>query len=72
MYVEDVLKQLGVEGKVEASDVSTAKSANADLILCSPHLAGNLSGSTAPVRTVQNFVNREEIRQVLLDFLGGR
>lgn len=70
MFVEDVLREMGVSADVQAADVATAKSLHADLILVSPHLAGNLSGSQGPVRAVKNFVNKAEIREVLKEFLG--
>lgn len=71
MYVEDVLKELGINAEVQTSDVATAKSTPSDLILVSPHLAGNLSGSAAPVRPIKSFTNKEEIREVLKEFTGG-
>lgn len=70
MYVEDVLRELGVAADVQTADVATAKSTPSDLILVSPHLAGNLSGSGAPVRPIKNFTNKAEIKEALLAFLG--
>lgn len=70
MYVEDVLKELGLNAEVQVADVATAKSTPADLILVSPHLAGNLSGTEAPVCPIKNFTSKAEIKEALQDFMG--
>jgi len=72
MYTEDVLKELGIEAKVEASDATQARGAHADLILTSPALVEVCSGGRAPVKAIKSFINKEEIRSVLLEFLQER
>lgn len=72
MYVEDVVKELGLKAEVQVADVATAKSTPCDLILTAPHLAPNLESSAVPVRSVKNFVNKAEIRKILEEFVGGR
>ncbi len=70
MYVEDVLREMKLDARVETADVATAKSTPCDLILVSPHLAVNLSGSEVPVRSVHRFTDKNELRQILEEFKG--
>lgn len=72
MYVEDVVKEIGIKAEVQVADVASAKSTPCDLILTAPHLMPNLESSAVPVRAVKNFVNKVEIRQILEEFLRGR
>jgi len=69
MYTEDVLKVLGVEARVQALDASQAKGSRADLILTSPALVDVCSGGKAEVVAIKSFVNKDEIRAVLVEFL---
>ncbi len=72
MYTEDVLKELGLEANVEASDATQARGARADLILTSPALVEVCSGDNAPVKAIKSFVNKAEIRAALEEFLSER
>ena len=72
MYVEDVVKEIGVKAEVQVADVATAKSTPCDLILTASHLMPHLESSAVPVRAVKSFVNKAEIRQILEEFLRGR
>lgn len=72
MHTEDVLKEMGVEAKVEAIDASQARGARADLILTSPALVETCSGGQAEVRAIKSFLDKAEIRRVLEDFLAQR
>ncbi len=72
MYTEDVLKELGIDARVEASDATQAKGARADLILTSPALVEHCTGGTAVVKAIKSFVNKAEIRSVLQEFMNER
>jgi PTS system ascorbate-specific IIB component len=72
MNTEDVLKELNIEAKVEAIDASQARGIRADLILTSPALVETCSGGKAEVRAINSFVNKDEIRQVLQEFVASR
>ncbi|MBM3138363.1 MAG: PTS sugar transporter subunit IIB [Chloroflexi bacterium] len=72
MYTEDVLQVLGVDARVQALDASQARGAKADLILTSPALVEVCSGGKAEVRVIKSFVNKEEIRSVLVSFLSSK
>jgi len=69
MYTEDVLEILGVEARVQALDASQAKGSRADLILTSPALVDVCSGGKAEVKAIKSFVDKDEIRTVLVEFL---
>ena len=69
MNTEDVLRQLGIKGQVEASDVTSAVGARADLILASPLLVKNLSSAKAPVLPIKNYLDKSEIKAALQEFL---
>ncbi|HJW91704.1 MAG TPA: PTS sugar transporter subunit IIB [Anaerolineales bacterium] len=72
MYTEDVLQELGIDAKVEASDATQARGARADLILTSSALVEVCSGGNAQVRAIKSFVNKAEIRAVLEAFMKER
>lgn len=69
MNTEDVLKEMGVEARVEAQDANQARGARVDLILTSPPLVKTCSGGRAEVRAIKSFINKDEIRSVLVEFL---
>jgi PTS system ascorbate-specific IIB component len=69
MYTEDVLKEMGIDARVEASDATQARGARADLILTSPALFELCSGGNAVVKVIKSFVNKNEIRSALLEFM---
>ncbi|MGE5485755.1 MAG: PTS sugar transporter subunit IIB [Ignavibacteriales bacterium] len=72
MYVEDVLTEMKLKARVEATDVSTAKGAGADIVMASPSLVGVLAGAAPAVIPVRDFTNRQEIRARLEEYLAGR
>ncbi|NPV72100.1 MAG: PTS sugar transporter subunit IIB [Firmicutes bacterium] len=72
MYVEDVLAELRIKAKVEATDVSTAKGAGADIVMASPSLVGVLAGAAPAVIPIRDFTDRQEIKARLNEYLAGR
>lgn len=65
--VEQVASDLGMDVTVTTSDAGSAKgTANmSDLVLTSPQLAAELEGTTTPVETVKNFMDKDEIKGIL-------
>ena len=61
MNVESILKDNGVKANIEHMDVSSAKSTDADLIVTSYELAGNLEGHKAKLVVIKNFFDKDEI-----------
>lgn len=67
MYVEDVLRDMGLKARVEATEVSMA--AGADIIMASPTLVEVLQGAAPTVIPIFNFTDTKEIRAKLEEYL---
>lgn len=65
MNVESVLKQHGIQAAVEHMDVSSAASANADLVITNAELVDNLRHMPCPLVVVNNYIDSKEIAQAL-------
>ncbi len=65
MNVETVLKQRGIQASVEHMDVSSAASADADLVITNAELVDNLQHLSCPVVIVNNYIDSKEIAQAL-------
>ena len=69
MNVQELGKAHGIEVKGEAVDLSSAKGREADLIVASSEVASQLSDSAAPVVTLHNLVDKQELEQKVLPVL---
>jgi PTS system ascorbate-specific IIB component len=69
MNVQDLGKKHGIEVKGEAVDLGSAKGRDVDLIVASSEIAGQLSGETARVVTLNNLVDKEELERKVLPVL---
>ena len=67
MNVEAVLKQHGIQASVEHMDVSSAASANADVVITNAELVDNLKHLSCPVVVVNNYIDAGEITQALVN-----
>lgn len=67
MNVEAVLKQHGIQASVEHMDVSSAASANADVVITNAELVDNLKHLSCPVVVVvvNNYIDNAEITAAL-------
>ncbi|WP_427876171.1 PTS sugar transporter subunit IIB [Gardnerella sp. 2492-Sm] len=65
--VEAAAEDLGMDVSVTTSDVGSAKgTANMnDVVMTSPQLASELKGTSTPVESIENFMDVEEIKEVL-------
>jgi len=72
MFVEDVLKELQIPAKVEHTELLTAKSSDADVIIASILHAEEFEGSTKIIIGLKNLVDKNEIRKKILDALSKR
>lgn len=61
-----VLKQLGLNADVEVTDIGSAHSQPADLIVTSAELAERLAGTHIPVIVIKNYVDQKEMKDKLL------
>lgn len=69
IYVEDVLEELGLKYRVNAGQVSEAKSAKADIILCSYEFLSVTEGAISRVIPIKNFTDKNELREALVPVL---
>ena len=69
MFVEDVLKELKIPAKVEHTELLTAKSSDADIIIASVLHEDELKGSDKIVIGLKNLVDKNEIKGKLLETL---
>ncbi|WP_145605630.1 PTS sugar transporter subunit IIB [Yersinia intermedia] len=65
MNVDSVLRKFGIQASVEHMDVSSAASANADLVITNAELVDNLQHLTCPVVIVNNYIDNQEIAWAL-------
>lgn len=72
MNIDNALQRLGVDGDVEAADISTARgaAATADLVMTSSELVEQLGDIDAPIAVIDNFVDADEVERTLIDELG--
>lgn len=72
MTIEAVLKETGIDANVSTSDISSAKSERADLIVTSAEFSELLSGLNIPIVTVKNYVDRQEMKEKLIPVLNNK
>lgn len=72
MNIEDVVKELDIDAKVENSNISTAKNTDADVIFAGEFHEDALEDFEVPVITVSDFMDNEEIKNKLENFLEKR
>jgi PTS system ascorbate-specific IIB component len=72
MWTEDVVKEMGIEARVEAMDASAAKSARCDLVLTSKSLVHVVEGPRHDTRWVTNYLDKDSIREQLEGFCDSR
>ncbi|GAA6123702.1 PTS sugar transporter subunit IIB [Bifidobacterium psychraerophilum] len=65
--VEQVAADMDLDVNVTTSDAGSAKgTANqSDLVLTSPQLAAELEGVDVPVETIENFMDQQEVKDIL-------
>ena len=69
MWTEDVIKEMGIDAKVEAMDASGAKSARCDLVLTSHSLVNVVTNpSLHETRWVTNYLDKVSIRKQLEEY----
>lgn len=65
MNVKNVLKDMGVEASVSHTDLTTAKSEEADLYIGSRDLISNLEDGNKTIEGLTNILDQNELRSVL-------
>jgi PTS system ascorbate-specific IIB component len=63
MFVDDVLKELGIPARVEPTEIITAKAAGADMIVCSILHEPELRGAAKIVVGLKSLVDKREMKE---------
>lgn len=69
MTADRVLKNKGIKGDVEATDIGTANSMKADLILTNNEFAKQLEGGDAKVVAIMNVASEDEVAKAIEGYL---
>ncbi|WP_018963156.1 PTS sugar transporter subunit IIB [Coprothermobacter platensis] len=69
MTIDKVLKELGVKAAVNVSDVSSAKSQKADIVVTSPEFASSFKNADVKLVLIKNYVDVNEMKQKLSEAL---
>jgi PTS system ascorbate-specific IIB component len=72
MTVEDVFKHMGVNAKVEATDVSSARGMKADVIIGQGMHTDEFEGRAPVVIGITNFMDKDGIEQQLAEAFRAR
>lgn len=69
MFVEDVMKELGIPAKVESMEIVTAKAANSDVIFCSILHVNELKSAAKIVIGLKSLIDKKEMKSKLIENL---
>ncbi|WP_085506024.1 PTS sugar transporter subunit IIB [Thalassobacillus devorans] len=69
MNVKSILQEMGKEAEVSHTDLSSAKSEQADLYLGSEDIVGSLEDGQKNVVKLQNLMDKNELREALTNNL---
>ncbi|MBI6090230.1 PTS sugar transporter subunit IIB [Clostridium perfringens] len=67
MTVDSILEEEGINGEVEASDMTSACGNSADLILTSKEIGKEIEGQiSGKLVYISNFMDKEEVKEKIL------
>jgi PTS system ascorbate-specific IIB component len=72
MTAEEALRDLGIDAKVEHTDVSSARGMRVDVVIGQGMHTSELEGVAPVVITVDNFLDKEALAAQLREALGDR
>ncbi|MCH1961866.1 MAG: PTS sugar transporter subunit IIB [Clostridium perfringens] len=71
MTVDSILEEEGINGEVEASDMTSACGNSADLILTSKEIGKEIEGQVSgKLVYISNFMDKEEVKEKILKAIG--
>lgn len=71
MTVDSILEEEGINGYVEASDMTSAYGNSADLILTSKEIGKEIEGQiSGKLVYISNFMDKEEVKNKILKAIG--
>jgi ascorbate PTS system EIIB component len=62
MTVEDALKEMGLEARVEHTDLGTLKGMRPDIVVAQEMHASEVRGTGPEVVSIKNFLSKEEVK----------
>lgn len=62
MFIQDLLKELGMKADVDVSDLGSVKGSPADFIVAPSDMKSHLSELTTPVVYIENLIDKKELR----------
>ncbi|SHJ76106.1 PTS sugar transporter subunit IIB [Paramaledivibacter caminithermalis] len=71
MNAKKILNELGIKAEVAHTDLASAKTEKADFYIGSPAIVNNLVDGERKVIQLANLLDKEELRKVLEENLGG-
>ncbi|MBW9212910.1 MULTISPECIES: PTS sugar transporter subunit IIB [Terrabacteria group] len=73
MTIDKAIRELNIDAEVENTDLSSAKSMDADVYLTSSELKEELSrNTTKPVYPIKKYMDKEEVKDALKQYLSER
>ncbi|MFT8704279.1 PTS sugar transporter subunit IIB [Bifidobacterium aquikefiricola] len=73
MTLDKVIKELGIAAETENTDISSAKSEDADAYFTSAELQPDLESSTTkPVIAIKRYMDASEVKQALVTLLNAQ
>ncbi|MGV3346479.1 PTS sugar transporter subunit IIB [Enterobacteriaceae bacterium LUAb1] len=69
MNVKKIIAELGKSAEVSHTDLTSAKSENADIIIAAQDIASQLKGHSAMIFGLSNLLDNEKIKTILLQNL---
>lgn len=70
MSIERVLREMGIDGEVDNTDINAARGADCDVIFTSAELHEELKGTcSVPVYPVKKYMDLVEVKEVLEKYL---
>ncbi len=69
MTIEATLKEANIKATIVTSDIGSAKSEKADVIVTSAEFAKLLASKKIPIVVIKNYVDRKEMKAKLLPVL---
>ncbi|SQC08399.1 PTS system lactose/cellobiose-specific transporter subunit IIB [Clostridium perfringens] len=71
MTVDSILEEEGINGEVEASDMTSACGNSADLILTSKEIGKEIEGQVSgKLVYISNFMDKEKVKEKILKAIG--
>ena len=69
VFVQQILSAEGIEGKVDASDISSLNSNEYDVIITTSDFAERLRSSSAHIIKIDNMMDKKYLKEQIMNFI---